>query len=59
MAKTKTILKIYRLEPVEDGEPQRVFAEDFEELQAPNVTLGGHLLALKAETGFDHVAGED
>lgn len=33
-------------------------AEEFEEKPAPDVTLGGRLLALKNETGFEHVAVE-
>lgn len=40
------------LTPVEAQE----MAGEFEELPAPHQTLGGHLMALKAETGFDHIA---
>lgn len=32
--------------------------EEFEEKPAPDVTLGGRLLALKNETGYEHVAVE-
>jgi hypothetical protein len=50
------MLKIYKLVPVEGKEPKRVFVKDFEEKPAPHVTIGGHLLALENETGFEHVA---
>jgi hypothetical protein len=47
---------IYNLVPQDDGSFEEVFVEDFEELPAPAVTLGGRLLALKNETGMEHVA---
>lgn len=43
-------ITVNTFEDIEDGE--------FEDLPAPAVTLGGRLLALKNETGFDHVAVE-
>lgn len=48
---------IYRLVASEESgeEPEKVFVEEFEELPAPAGTLGGRILALKNETGSDHI----
>jgi hypothetical protein len=50
------------MRPVTKYEPTTVNTledvEEFEEKPAPEVTLGGRLLALKNETGYEHVAIE-
>lgn len=49
-------MKIYSITVSESGEESRKFVEDFEEMPAPAVTLGGRLLALKNESSLDHIA---
>jgi len=49
--------QIKRVIPGEEGaDPTYEDVEVFEEKPAPAVTLGGRLLALQNETGFEHIA---
>lgn len=51
--------QIQRIIPSEDeADPIFEDVEIFEEKPAPHVTLGGHLLALKNENGFEYIAVE-